>query len=139
MYGHENGDRNAEYFVLYDRDLKTERSKEYGETMLFDQMKYFHDLASARSFAMRQLPAIVAKRECYHPSKDDELRDPSKPYVIAAEHYGKYTSSCMGETDSLKTYDARRCGAADVESIMEKMLIERTARCIVGGLELKLL
>ncbi|HIH24534.1 TPA: hypothetical protein HA251_05860 [Candidatus Woesearchaeota archaeon] len=139
MYGeYRENAQGGEYFVLFKRDVKAERWKSYGEMRLYDALCTFGDLSSARNFAMREMPAQLGKRAPYSDADRALLHDETRPYLVAVKHCGKFSSSCMGETERLTTYDARRCSAGDVESTMESMLAESTTSKAFVGLELKL-
>lgn len=138
MYGYGENAQDGEYFVLFKRDVKAERWKSYGEMRLYDALCTFGDLSSARSFAMREMPAQLGKRTPCAKADRSLLYDEAKPYLVAVKHCGKFSSSCMGETERLTTYDVRRCSAGDIESTMETMLAESTASKAFVGLELKL-
>ena len=129
---------SEKYFVLYERDVATEQAKEYDNRMLFDKLRYCRSEDSAREFAFMNMPAILAMRSNLQDADLPRLRDREKPYVAAARYYGKYHSSCMGETEALENYDAIRCSAAEVESMMEKLASEPHFKDMVVGLELKL-
>lgn len=127
-----------DYFVLYERDVKTEKEKKYGERMLFDNCKYFEGTAEAQRFAFKNLPAIFGKRTSLNEEDKAKLKDEQKPYIVAAKQTGKYCSSCMGETDYLETYDVIRCSENELETTIEKLAGENETDEIIAGLELKL-
>ncbi len=136
MYGRRE-ENIGDYVVLYKRDVKTEKRKKYGERMLYDYKKEFGDLASARTYATEHLPAIVFKKGTE--IAQEEVKDLTKPYVVVAQHHGKYSSSCMGETDPMRTYDAIRVEGSELEEKIESMASEDHVEKILAGVELKAL
>lgn len=129
-----------EYFVLYKRDMKTEKTKMYREKMLFDYYQEFAGPEEAKSFAFLNLPCVLAKRDILTENIHDMVRDKKTPYVVAAKHYGKYKHyDYGGGCDYLETYDAVRCSADALEGVVEKIASEDYIKEIIVGLELRLL
>jgi len=136
---------NGNYFVLYKRDAKIEVEKKYGEKMLYDNCKYFEGYNEARSFAFRNIPAIFAKRSSLERvSEKEKLRDVKKPYVVAAEHSGKYKSYDIdGGSEALTTYDTLRSGESELETTIDGLIKDKKdaehIESVLVGVELKYL
>jgi hypothetical protein len=128
-----------DYFVLTKRDMKTEKRKSYGPKMLYDRCTEFKQKENAEKYALRNLPALIAKR-ILSPLTDEEkarVKDTKTPYVVVAEFYGKYHHYCYdGSSDALTTFDAIRCNESQLEKIVEEFAREG-AENIIAGVELK--
>ena len=142
MYGRE--EPAGKYLALYKRDSQYEAAHRglegtYEKRMLFDKIKGFSGLEQAIEFAEENMPAIVMKRL---PVKEEDLAKvkAKKPYVVIGEYYGKHKSyDYTGDCDWLRSYDAVRCNAEEVELMMEQMAREKYFVKAYRGLELKLL
>lgn len=138
-YGQEDREESGkEYFVLFHRDVQMEKRKNYGAKMLYDYKRVFRSIGEAKAFASSNLPAVIAKKIPVTDEEKRKAKDPNKPYLVAAKFDGKYTSSCMGETDWLTTYDAIRCDEASIDKVIEDFA-EEGAKQISVGIELKLI
>jgi len=124
------------FFVLFKRDIKTEKEKEYGPKMLYDHMAEYPTLAKATEFALEHIPATIVKKLPLTEAETSRIRDSEKPYLVAAQFNGKYHSCCMGETDPMTTFDALRCSEKDLEATVEAFSAEGAEKIIVGA-ELK--
>lgn len=126
------------YFVLYKRDIPTEKQKRYQNKMLYDKIKEFPEKENALEFATLNLPSALVQRYPLNPA-EVETKNPETPYLIAAEFFGKYSHYCCGEGEFIKTYDVKRCKQEDVESTIEKFAKEDRYEKALVGLELKIL
>ena len=136
MYGNrEEPNLSGKYIVLYNRDTKTEQSKDYGERELYDREKIFSEKSEALKFAYNNLPAVALRTP---PLRPQDLEQSAGQYVVYAHHYGKYTTSCMGETDPMHTYDTLRCDQNQLEETVNLLAKEEKVEGIYAGIELKL-
>ncbi len=121
------------YFVLYKRDIATEKRKKYEDRQLYDKMEYFTSEQDAKVFAFNNLPARVGQNTGYAEIKSEQ------EYLVAAEYFGKYESSCMGETDYMRTIDLVTTKANGIQNTIEALVQEKHCEGIAAvGLELKL-
>ncbi|MFC1697359.1 hypothetical protein ACFL1H_03435 [Nanoarchaeota archaeon] len=133
------------YFVMYKRDVKWEKEHQdddsrgvgYKNRLLFDRMKTFGDENTAKEYAINNMPSLYGVRD-FNLDKYN-LRDSKNPYVAVGQYHGKHSSSCMGETDYMTTYDVIRCSHGNVESTIEKLAGEKSSDKVFAGLELKLI
>lgn len=114
------------YQVLFKRDVKTEDRKEYGEKRLYDRLKGFNDVALAKDFAFSNLPALLI---------ETGISSDSRKYAVAGQFKGKYSTSFMGESESLVTYDVVFCEPSKVEAQMEEFQREGKLEKIILGKE----
>lgn len=121
------------YFVLYKRDVETEKNKKYENRQLYDRMNYFTNEQDAKIFAFNNLPARLAQNASY------AQITPNQEYLICAEYHGKYQSCCMGECDSMTTLDVVTAKQNNIQNTIEALVQEKYCEGIVAvGLELKL-
>jgi len=131
--------RAGTYYVAYKRDQPTERNRKYpAHRLLFDCMKTFSTYENAQAFAEENLPAVMAKKLPASVEEITHARDAKHPYVVIAEFYGKYSSTCMGETDPMTTYDVIRCSQQELASVVDEVACEPHFKKLWRGLEVKL-
>lgn len=129
------------YFVMYKRDLSGEKlcSNFDKSRMMYDGLKTFESSNSALEFAfsrMGELPLLV--KSGYVPSGDERLKDPARPYLLAAYFPRKYHHySYDGSSDAVPTHEVLRCSESELEATIE-MLAKETPDKIFMGLELSL-
>ena len=130
----------SEYFVLHKKDFGGEGLRQNtNKRELYDRRKEFSDLEKATLFALENMhedpilvkTGVIAKEE-------GKLRDPQKPYVVAAYFDYKYSSYCMGESDPAPTHEITRCGPEQLETTLRELAREQPQK-IYWGIELKLL
>ncbi len=124
------------YVVLYKRDVKTEKTKGYGNKMLFDKMKDFYGLNEARAFHFNNLPGILMQNAPFTDIDRSILEGIENPFVVVGEFYGKY-GHCdyLGDCDPLRTYDAVRCSADEINKLVEAFSREGKLERVIVGLE----
>ena len=84
------------------------------------------------------MPAMVVKRMPLAASDLSSARRSDKPYVVIIKYDGKYSSCCMGEVDTMVTYDAVRCSNDELDGVCERAAVEKGFERIYRGLELRI-
>lgn len=130
----------TEYFVLHKKDFGGEGlgdNKKRRE--IYDRRKGFSNLERATLFALKNIheDPILAKIGITI-TEGEKMKDPQKPYVIAAYFAHKYQSYCMGEADSVPTHEVVRCSQEQLEATLKEIAKEEPNK-IYWGIELKLL
>jgi hypothetical protein len=122
------------YFVLYKIDNKITKKFSYSGVELYNNIKYFGDVESAKRFAYNNLPARIGQRH----DINTELQD--QDYIVVGEFIGKYKSYCGYDDPSpmLTTYDAVRCKKSQIEEIVNFFSSEKDFNKVEIGIETKL-
>lgn len=131
----------SKYHVFYKRDTKTEqrREAEYQNKMLLDKQQIFDSYQAAKDFAMKELPAYIVKATTMNEEDKPHIRSEGTPYMIVAQHHGKYKHyDYGGGCDWLDSYDVRRASEEELEHTIEQIAQEEHIEKIIAGLELKL-
>jgi len=124
---------NEKYFVLYRRDVRTEKTKEYGERRLYDKCKFFCGWEEAKDFASENFPSLLGNKNLFSEAKEE------KKYLAVVRHGGKYKHHDYGgDCDYLETYDVLRCKKSELEKTLEEMSTEEHAEKVFAGIEEKL-
>jgi hypothetical protein len=130
---------NNQYYVLYERDIETEKDKRYGAKMLYDSMTRYNEIDKAVRFGLSNLPALLFK---VLPLTEQDLaiiKNKDMPYIVAAKFEGKYNHhDYAGECDPLISYDVIRCKQNDLENLVENFKKEKNIEKIITGIELNL-
>lgn len=130
----------GKYHVLHKKDfnggsLQANRQKRE----LYDRMKSFSSVDAAAEFALSVLsekPILVKESVTYEDA--GRIKNPSRPYVIAAYFGNKYYHySYDGSNDSVPTHEIERTGLDQLESRLESIAEEGPDK-IYWGIELKL-
>jgi len=130
----------SKYFVLYARDIGTEKSRRYGDRMLYDKCKQFNNAQKALEYASNSLPSIMGVKIPIDKQYLEQARDPNKPFVVVARHEGKYNHEFIdGSSDALIDFDAIRCNESELESTVDMLSQEPNTQEVFVGLELEVL
>ena len=130
----------SDYFVLHKKDFSgAELRQNTNKRDLYDRRKEFSDLEKATLFALENMHEDPILARTGITVKDGEkVRDPQKPYVVAAYFGYKYNSYCMGESDPAPTHEITRCSPEQLETTLRELAKEQPQK-IYWGLELKLI
>ena len=130
------------YFVLYHRDLKTEKSDSRAKGReVYDILRGFKTLDTAKKFSLEnlhELPLFV-KRYPIQEEESEPMKESEKPYIVSAYFKNKYYHGCYdGSSDPVPTHEVIRCAKHDLESAITEFAREAASRIDVG-IELKIL
>ncbi|MBI4095399.1 MAG: hypothetical protein HY438_00910 [DPANN group archaeon] len=113
------------YFVLYERWVKTEQEKKYGARQLYASKKEFQKFPLAVRFATQKVPVLVVARLPLTKEAGQFVKQADTNYVVAAEFLSKYShTDYSGDTEGLHTWDVIKCKQSELEATVEMLARE---------------
>jgi hypothetical protein len=124
------------YFVMYRRDMDGEKecARMRKGRQIYDAYKGFRTIEEALDFSyghLREQPALVKAGLSFEGS--EAVKDPTKPYLVAAYFDKKYGHDCYDGSYSYNpTHEVARCAPSELEAMLEKIGSESPDKMYLG-------
>lgn len=117
------------YFVLYERNINSEKIKKADGRMLYKKLKKFKTEEKATKFGLSKLqgtPIIAKTIKClsdYHPTAS---------YIVAAYFPEKYQRGFCGDYYNVPMYEVLRCTQDSLDKFVEELAREGPSKLYLG-------